>query len=365
MQNYSVVLSSNSSNSFYCKMAAQSVDLNLDEKLTHQLEITADLETDWNVGLIIGSSGSGKTTLAKEIFGDKFYQKQIIDFDRCVIDQFPEEFEYKKRAEILCGIGLSSVPCWIKPLNCLSNGQQSRAIAALNLSKNNFLVMDEFTSVIDRLAAKTMSHCVQKFARKNNVKFCAISCHYDVIDFLNPCWIIDCNKQEYIDRRGLWQNYKRSEQIKFDVRRVGRETWKNFSKYHYLSKNLPFGIMDFFGLFHNGDQIGFQCFANYTPKVKFKKIKMHFNRTVIHPDYLGFGLGIKMINETSKIMKKEGYEVWGKYSSTAVFNSMIKDKNWRLMAVQRFTAKMSGNATRKTGFRNAVKTYSFKYIGAE
>ena len=364
MQNYSVRLTSTGSNSFYSKMAAQSVDLNLEEKLTHELSVSADIETPWNVGLIIGASGSGKTTLAKKMFKDQFCEASDIDFEKCVIDQFPEGLEYKQRADLLCGIGLSSVPCWIKPLKCLSNGQQSRAIAALKLSEKNFLVMDEFTSVVDRTVAKVMSHCVQKFARKNNFKFCAISCHYDVVEHLNPDWVIDCNNQTFTDRRNLWQSFKKSDSIKFDIKEVGRESWKYFSKYHYLSKNLPCGIVRFFGLFHEGDQVGFQCFANYVPiKDRKQKIKMHSNRTVIHPDYVGLGLGIKLINETSKIMFFEGHEVYAKFSSSPIFAAMRQDKNWVLLGVQRFSSKATGNMTRKTRFRDEVKTYSFKYVG--
>lgn len=366
MQNYSVKLESTASNSFYSKMAAQSVDLNLEEKLTHELSISADIETAWNVGLIIGASGSGKTTLAKKIFNDQFSEKTDLDFDRCVIDQFPEGLEYKQRADLLCGIGLSSVPCWVKPLRCLSNGQQSRAIAALKLSEEKFLVMDEFTSVVDRTVAKAMSHCVQKFARKNNFKFCAISCHYDVVEHLNPDWVIDCNNQTFTDRRNLWQSFKKSDQIKFDIREIGRESWKYFSKYHYLSKNIPCGIVKFFGLFHDENQIGFQCFANYVPiKDKNKKIKMHSNRTVIHPDYVGMGLGIKLINETSKIMSEKGFEVFAKYSSIPIFESMRKDKRWKLISIQRFTTKPSESMKRKTSFRQAVRTFSFKYVPTE
>ena len=50
--------------------------------------------------------------------------------------------------------------------------------------------------------------------------------------------------------------------------------------------------------FYNNNQIGFQCFANYTPHKKGTIIIYHSNRTVIHPDYNGMGLGIKLINET-------------------------------------------------------------------
>ena len=41
----------------------------------------------------------------------------------------PEEFEYKECASMLTGIGLNSVPCWIRPVKTLSSGQKARAEA--------------------------------------------------------------------------------------------------------------------------------------------------------------------------------------------------------------------------------------------
>ena len=90
---------------------------------------------------------------------------------------------------------------------------------------------------------------------------------------------------------------------------------------------------------------------------------MHSNRVVIHPDYVGFGLGIKFINVASSIMKNDGYRVMIKFSSIPILKSMIKDKNWKFKNKTNDTS-MSGRAVRrKTGFRKKVTTYSFEYVG--
>jgi GNAT superfamily N-acetyltransferase len=243
----------------------------------------------------------------------------------------------------------------------LSNGQKTRAIAALQLAKQDDFVVDEWTSVVDRTVAKSMSHCLQKHARTTQRKVVAVSCHYDVLEWLNPDWVIDCNKGEYIDRRLLRQNFKRTDQLQFDVRPIGRESWKYFSKYHYLSDQLPGGVIKLFGLFHDNDQIGFQCFANYTPCRKGDKMKMHSNRTVIHPDYVGLGLGMRLIELTSHIMHKDGFDVWAKFSSVPVARAFEKSKNWKLCNVARFTGTGGGTMLRKAGFRQAVKTYSYHF----
>jgi hypothetical protein len=89
---------------------------------------------------------------------------------------------------------------------------------------------------------------------------------------------------------------------------------------------------------------------------------MHSNRTVIHPDYVGLGLGMKVINETSQIMYKDGYDVWAKFSSAPVYAAMSKDEKWKLVGIDRPLKMVSGrNMDRKTGFREKVKVYSFHY----
>ena len=369
MKTFEVLLKSPVSKSFRCQKAANSLDIDTEKKSIHHLKINADLDSDFNVGLIIGASGSGKTTLAKQMFGQDIYENNLKE-DLPIIEQFPESMVYDDCAILLNGVGLTSVPCWIRPVYTLSNGQKSRAEIALLLANDTkeIIAVDEWTSVVDRTVAKVMSHCVQKMARRNSKQIVLNSCHYDVIEWLNPCWVIDCNKQTYTDRRLLWRDFKRREQLEFEIRKADRETWKMFSKYHYLSDRLPGGHIETYGLFLGNEQIGFQCFANYVPwGDKTKPEKMHSNRTVVHPDYAGLGLGIKIINETSRIMRGEGYEIRAKFSSIPVYKAFCYYPDlWKLVAIER---KLKGNATgnmqRIGGFRKKVKTYSYKFIEGE
>lgn len=336
----------------------------MQKKSIHNFEVQADLTTPFNIGLIVGASGSGKTTLAKHIYGDKCFV-ELLDMAQPVIDQFPESMSYDECAAMLCGVGLTAVPCWIRPAFTLSNGQRARAECALQMARDDIemIVIDEWTSVVDRTVAKVMSHCIQKHARKTNKKIVLMSCHYDVLEWLNPDWVIDANKQTYENRRLLCQSYQRSEQLEFDIKEIGKESWKYFSKYHYLSENLPGGIIKTFGLFHNENQIGFQCFANYVPYRGNGLMQMHSNRTVIHPDYAGLGMGIMLINKTAAYMKTKGFEPWAKFSSTPVYIAMKRQSCWKLINIDRKTKQQSGKLMdRKTGFRVDIKTYSFKYV---
>lgn len=367
MQNYNLKLVSEASNSFRCKRAADSLDIDVEKKLVHEFSVDVDIESDFSIGLIIGASGSGKTTLAKKIFGEDCFKVEI-DVEKPIIDQFDKKYSYDECASMLSGIGLTSVPCWIRPVKTLSNGQRARAEAALLMSKNySIIAIDEWTSVVDRTVAKVMSHCIQKHARKQNKRIVLMSCHYDVVEWLNPDWIIDCNEQKFINRRSLsCEERKRKEQLRFDIREIDKQSWRYFSKYHYLSEKLPGGRNYIFGLFSGENQIGFQCFSNYVPIRKGTTAIYHSNRTVIHPDYAGMGLGILLINESSRLMKQNTkFKIMAKFSSTPIYKSMIKNSEWKLREIKRQVGKtkVGGKILRKVCYRENLKMYSFEYVG--
>ena len=350
---------------FKCVVASNSLDIDINKKSIHHLHIdNVKIPNDWNIGLVYGASGSGKTTLATTLFGKDIFNN-ILNEDLPIIEQFPKEYSYEDCASMLNGIGLNSVPCWIRPVKTLSNGQKARAEACLLMCQSKDIIfIDEWTSVVDRTVAKAMSVCLNKFAKKYNKKIVLLSCHYDILEWLSPDWLIDCNKQMFELPKSDSFFFKEREQLEFTIKEIGRESWKYFSKYHYLSEKLPAGKLYLYGLYYGENQIGFQCFANYVPHRKDTKIIYHSNRTVIHPDYNGLGLGIKLINETSKLLyKKIDCRIMAKFSSTPVYKAMKKQTQWIFLGQTRLMGKMqSGNIGKKTGYRDkGVKTYNFEY----
>lgn len=365
MQAYELTLESPVSKTFRCQKAADSLDIDTAKKAVHHLKVEADLDGDWNVGLVVGASGSGKTTLAQHVWGDDCFRTLLKD-NPPIIDQFPKAMSYDDCVGMLNGVGLSQVVCWIRPAYTLSNGQRARAEIALQMAKpgRELTVIDEWTSVVDRTVAKVMSHCIAKHARRQKARVVLCSCHYDVVEWLDPDWIIDCNRQSFADRRLLQPGERtRQERLTFDLREADRSTWRYFSRYHYLSERLPGGEIYCFGVFHGDDQIGFQCFANYVPHTVGTRKQLHSNRTVIHPDYVGFGLGIKVINATSRIMHARGFDIRARFSSLPVYRAMSRQAEWKLLKVDR-NLKVSiskSNLREGRGVRIGVRTFSFRY----
>tara|TARA_R110002020_G_C16250215_1_gene769749 strand:- start:321 stop:1442 length:1122 start_codon:yes stop_codon:yes gene_type:complete len=365
-----VILKSDVNKKFRCQVAANSLDIDVEKKSIHHLKIdNINLPEKWNVGLVYGNSGSGKTTMIKHLFGENIFDVKL-DETKPIINQLPKELSYEECAKLLNGIGLNSVPCWIRPINTLSNGQKARAEAVYLMTKSKDVVfIDEWTSVVDRTVAKAMSICLYKYAKRNNKKIILCSCHIDILEWLKPDWLIDCNKQEFILPKTEDFFFNEREKIKFEIKQIDNKSWKYFSKYHYLNENLPGGKLYLYGLFLNNLQIGFQCFANYVPHRKGTKIIYHSNRVVIHPDYNGLGLGMKMVDVCSKLLlNKLDCRIMAKFSSIPMYKSRMKNKNWKYKGFKRTMGKLriGGNMLRKKGFREkGIKTYNFEYINEQ
>ena len=91
-------------------------------------------------------------------------------------------------------VGFGSVPSWLKPFDVLSNGEKMRVELARAMLQSDFVVFDEFTSVVDRQVAQTASMAINKAVHRMNKQFIAVTCHYDVLEWLQPDWVFDTNE---------------------------------------------------------------------------------------------------------------------------------------------------------------------------
>lgn len=155
-----------------------------------------DLPEKWNIGIIVGASGTGKSTIAKELFSENL----ISGFDyhaKSVVDDMPQGKSIDEISKMFYSVGFGSVPSWLKPYAVLSNGEKMRVDLARAMLERDEIVFDEFTSVVDRNVAQTACIAINKAVKANNKKFIAVSCHYDIINWLQPDWIFDTNEMKF------------------------------------------------------------------------------------------------------------------------------------------------------------------------
>ena len=156
-----------------------------------------DLPSKWNIDVIYGNSGTGKTTIAKELFSGNLYQPSAHG-QNAVVDDMPKEKPMDEICKTFYAVGFGSVPSWLKPYDVLSNGEKMRVDMADALLKDDFVVFDEYTSVVDRDVAKVVSLAISKAVKRDNKQFVAVSCHDDIIPWLQPDWVFDTNTMQMV-----------------------------------------------------------------------------------------------------------------------------------------------------------------------
>lgn len=272
-------------------------DVPATEKLSHHWQGDVPIEErDWNVGLIVGPSGAGKSSVARQLFGE---ERKLQWSAPSVIDDFDKRFGIADVAEICGAVGFNTIPSWMKPFGVLSTGEKFRVELARHLLEGGDLIMvDEFTSVIDRQVAHIGCHAVQKFIRKHQRKFVAVTCHYDVEEWLQPDWVLEPATMTF-----RWRLLRRRPAIDVEMCRVDYSAWKLFAPFHYLTSELHKAAQCYV-LFVNGQPAAFQGII-HRPHNVLKNIKAS-SRGVTLPDYQGLGLIFIMVETLGAAHKAIG-----------------------------------------------------------
>ena len=352
MQNFDIIKKSTPNKTFRVASVIGKFDLQsetIEERFTGEL----NLPDFWNIGIIVGKSGTGKTTIAKELFND-FYINDYKYKAKSILDDMPKKCSLDDITKSFNAVGFSSPPSWLKSYNVLSNGEKMRVDLARALLENKELfVFDEFTSVVDRNIAKIGSLAVQKTIRKKNKKFIAVTCHYDIIDWLMPDWIFDTDTMTF---QNLEKQKKNKPKIKFEIYQTNDKTiWKMFAKYHYLSHNHNNAAHVYIALINN-EIAGFISILHLPHPVAKNIKKVH--RLVVLPDYQGVGFGIKFLEEIGKFYIKQKYRYTIVTSAPSLIYALKKSNNWKC---KNFGRKIGGKTGLLHGRKNVNKNQTSKF----
>jgi len=338
----------------------------------HRFEADFDLPIEnqpWRIGLVVGPSGSGKTSIGRQL-GNLWEPEWPAG--KPIIDAICPRVDFNEVTSALAAVGLGSVPAWLRPFAVLSNGEQFRA----NLSRlvaeppAGITVLDEFTSVVDRQIARIGAGAFEKaWRRKPGGQVVALSCHYDVADWLQPDWIFDT-------ATGKFNGQCRSRRPQFDltIRRARGSVWRHFEQHHYL-KLPPMVCAQHYVGFAGGHPVAHIALA---PKFEAGR-HMRACRLVVMPEWQGIGVGLRFLEEVCELQLR-GVNRWNRQCFTLFHTShpalvaILKNRpGWLHVSASLFggnrarsneSMRSSGSTIVGGGFGGHLRAvHGFKYIG--
>jgi ABC-type ATPase involved in cell division len=282
---------------------------------------------DWKIGVVVGPSGSGKTSVGRLIWPDVGIYNGDHGWpdDAPIVDAIAPAGGFDDVTGALSAVGLGSVPAWLRPYRALSNGEKFRAgLARLIAEGAQRVVIDEFTSVVDRQIAKVGAGAFSKSWKRGTGRAVLLSCHYDVLDWLEPDWVFDTRTGE-LQRGPLW----RRPRIELEIFQTDGSYWPMFEPHHYLKLPRMVAAKYFVG-FVDGEAV---CHMAVAPHLHMGG--MRACRMVVMPEWQGAGVGVRFLNEVSRLQftAANAYEartgaVYFHTSHPGLCSALRRDSRW-------------------------------------
>ena len=284
-------------------------------------------DTGWKLGVIVGPSGSGKTSIGRMIWPDVGIYDGGAGWpdDAPIVDAIAPRGGFDDVTGALSAVGLGSVPAWLRPYRALSNGERFRAGLARVIAEGaERVIIDEFTSVVDRQIAKIGAGAFSKAWKRGGGQAVLLSCHYDVLDWLEPDWVFDTRTGE-LARGLLWRRPK----FELEVFATDGSYWPMFEPHHYLKLPRMVAAKYFVG-FVDGEAV---CHMGVAPRLNTGG--MRGSRMVVMPEWQGAGVGMRFLNEVCRLQFTEA-NPFNDRTNSVFFNTshpglcaaLRRDKNW-------------------------------------
>jgi ABC-type uncharacterized transport system YnjBCD ATPase subunit len=354
MPTVDVVVETAISTSIRARQVGAMFDVPATDKCRLEWKLDLPIETfDWNVGLVVGPSGSGKSTVLKHVWGE---QPELNWDAPSVVDAFSPSVKMDTIAEACSAVGFNTIPAWMRPFHVLSNGERFRVDLARRLVElPDPIVVDEFTSVVDRQVAQIGSHAVQKYVRRSGRKFVAVTCHYDVIDWLQPDWILDMATRSFT-RRSL----QRRPVIDIVIGRVPYAAWSVFAPFHYMTGELN-RTARCFGLWANGRLAAFAGMLTFSHPTVRDIVRC--SRLVTLPDWQGLGLAPILIERLGAAYAAVKKRVRTYPAHPALVNTFGRSAQWRQCKEAGTFAGAQGATSTIRGMSKQRPCAVFEFVG--
>ena len=266
---------------------------NVETGANFQLDVDLDLDSaPWQLGVIVGPSGSGKTSMGRALWGNDAIYTPTWPTDAPVIDAITPGGSFDDVTAALSSVGLGSVPTWLRPYPVLSNGEQFRAnLARLIAEAPPRAVLDEFSSVVDRQIARIGAGAFAKAWRRSGGQAVLLSCHYDILDWLQPDWVFDTAKGQF--QRG-W--LRRRPRVDVELWQCGWEHWPVFEPHHYLKLPHMIAATNYVAT------VDGQLVAHVAVSTR-SRTEARACRLVVMPEWQGAGVGLRFLDTVCELWR--------------------------------------------------------------
>ena len=309
-------------------------------RFTLTADLPIDLDGDWQVGLVVGPSGSGKTSIGRAIFGEDLIYAPEWPAEESIVEAIHADGDFNTVTGALAQAGLGDVPAWLRPYGVLSMGQRFRAdLARVLAERPDRVVLDEFTSVVDRQIARVGAAAFQKAWRRGTGKAVLLSCHYDVIDWIQPDWIFDTATGKFETKESVQARPR--PRIDVDIRLGGWDLWPLFKPHHYLASGPMIGAKCYVG-FVGGEPVVHMGMGTKNVQAKNKRgksvhaVEARGCRLVTMPEWQGAGIASKFMDEVCDLQLRGEGILPGRRMTTVFHTShpqlceaLRRNRRWR------------------------------------
>jgi hypothetical protein len=183
------------------------------------------------------------------------------------------------------------VPSWLRPYAVLSNGERFRAdLARIVCEAPARIVIDEFTSVVDRQIARVGAMAFARAWRRTGGQAVLLSCHYDILKWVEPDWVYDSRQGRFLGGRERWKRPP----IALEIVQTDGLPWRLFEPHHYLKLPRMVASRYFVGLV-DGEPVAHLAVS---PRLEVKGVRAC--RLVILPEWQGAGIGLRFLDAIAR-----------------------------------------------------------------
>jgi len=350
---------------------------NVEDATTFRLQADLPIEDrPWSIGLVTGPSGSGKSSIGEELakVGFTSHEPGGWPHNAPIVDAIAPDGDWQAVTGALAAVGLGTVPSWLRPHHVLSTGEKFRAELARIVSEApERIVVDEFTSVVDRQIARIGALAFAKAWRRTGGQAVLLSCHDDVAAWLQPDWMYDTGVGEF-----RWGAVQPRPRVELTIRQTGWEWWPLFEAHHYLKLPHMIAATNYVG-FVDGRPVAHLAVSTRS------RHEARACRLVVMPEWQGAGVGLRFLNAVCDIWRR-GENRYGRPMPTLFHTShpglaaaLRRRREWTQVSARLYGANKIKSATTiakaaiakgrpvvKTGYGGHFRAVQgFRYLGEE